>query len=201
MVGPRRLLAVVGVAGSLLGCGVTSPTDALERQGPFRGQVVNLETGEPIAGAIVTAVWWENLFPSGVQFYDAREAVTSADGRFEIPQLSIPATKLNVGSPRLTFFAPGYLPPGHYREPGDPTTGIYRIRYRVTPPDGQPFVAPTVVPMRRIRSEEEWCEYRYLASPGATVPAAKVPLFGQAFRKEAQSRGGCHPPTGTGRKP
>src|SRR5439155_990501 len=109
------------------------------RRGPFGGQLVDVETGRPIACATVAAVWWDQ-YPLGLKFYDAREAISGEDGRFEIPRLDIPLTKLSVGAPQLHFLAPGYLPPGYYTTPGEPASAAHIIRYRVTPPEGQPFV-------------------------------------------------------------
>ena len=196
-----RLLVTVALSATLLGCGVATGIEAPERSGPYRGQVVDVETGQPLAGVVVSAVWWNHLFPSGVEFYDARETVTGADGRFEIPRLDIPLTKPGAGPPRLHFFAPGYLPPGYYPAAGDPPGGPYRIRYRVTPPEGQLFVAPTVVAMRRIRTPEEWCDYKHSSLATLGAPAAKIPRFGEAFRNEDRSRGACRYPSEPGRNP
>src|SRR5207249_575775 len=61
-----------------------------EKWGPFRGQIVDAETGQPIVGAVVLVVWWEAVFTpiqTNRKFYDAREALTDAEGRFEAPRL------------------------------------------------------------------------------------------------------------------
>jgi hypothetical protein len=58
-----------------------------EQWGPFRGQVVDEETGKPIAGANVMVLWIRE--PPSLHFtqsfYDAQETVTDVNGRFEIP--------------------------------------------------------------------------------------------------------------------
>jgi len=160
------------------------------RRGPFGGQLVDVETGQPIACATVAAVWWDQ-YPLGLKFYDAREAISGEDGRFEIPRLDIPLTKLSVGAPQLHFLAPGYLPPGYYTTPGEPASAAHIIRYRVTPPEGQPFVAPTVVPMRRIRTGEEWCDYKHAATLSVMVPTDKIPRYREVLRNEEPSHGPC----------
>ena len=93
--------------------------------------------GKGIPGAAVIAIWWKNE-PNPIQmnrsFFDAIEAVTDADGRFEIPRYPKPPFfDFQIFLPEITYFAPGYLP----------------VRKDVTPPDGQPFVVPTVVLMER----------------------------------------------------
>lgn len=123
---------------ALAACGL-----APEKSGPFRGQVVDLETGEPISGAAILVVLWEAIFsPTGHptrKFYDTREAVTDAEGRFEIPRLSIPFWKLGIQPGEVMLFAPGYIVHAEV----------------VNPPDGTPFVNPTVIQMRRLKTREE----------------------------------------------
>src|SRR3989304_2541236 len=65
--------------------------------------------GQPIAGAVMLVVWWElhGIGFIGERFYEAREAVTDAEGRFEVPPLG-PPWALSVPPPRVHLFAPGY---------------------------------------------------------------------------------------------
>jgi hypothetical protein len=56
-------------------------------QGPWKAQIVDAETGLPIEGVIVLAVWYKqtrNLAGPVGDFYAAEELVTGPDGRFEI---------------------------------------------------------------------------------------------------------------------
>ena len=86
---------------------------SVEAQGPWRGQIVEMETGQPIAGAVVVASWnvrtpgWPH--PSE-EFLEVAEVVTDADGRF-----TIPARDLNrriksgaVVGPMFKIFKAGY---------------------------------------------------------------------------------------------
>jgi hypothetical protein len=104
--------------------------------------MVDSETGQPITGAAVLVVW-DMVIPTPVhdvhRFYDAREAVTDSGGRFEVPGVLPPLYWLLVRRPQVIFFAPGYM----LHAEG------------VTPPDGRPFVDPTVVQMRRLKTREE----------------------------------------------
>jgi hypothetical protein len=83
--------------------------------GPFEGQVVAADTGEPIVGAAIVVFWMKNV-PNLVEgheaFYDARSAVSDSGGRFVIPRRPPPAFVSFVISrgPFLTSDAPGYLP-------------------------------------------------------------------------------------------
>ena len=137
-----------------------------EQWGPFRGRMVDAETGAPIAGAHVM-VSWERDYPNPVhwtqRFYDAQETTTDSDGRFEIPRRRRFFTML-VGGPRFGAFAPGYFAEGE----------------EVVSPGGQPYVDETVLKMRFMRNAAERCRRR----PGEpAAPRADVPLFMNAVQQ------------------
>ena len=140
-----------------------------EQWGPFRGQVVDAETGMPLSGAHVM-VAWERDNPNPVHwtqsFYDAREAVTGTSGRFEIPRDRRFPTFL-IRGPRFAVFAPGYV-----AEAED-----------VTPSGGRPYVDATILRMRRLETLEERCQY-IPGSPGIAA-GRKVPLFATAVQEYA----------------
>lgn len=169
--GLRLTLAVI----ALLVVAFATPGNASEKWGPFRGQLVDQATGKGIAGAAAIAIWWKNE-PNPVQmnrsFFDAIEAVTDADGRFEIPRYPKPPFfDFQIFLPEITYFAPGYL----------------AVRKDVTPPDGQPFVVPTVVSMERIDPHKAPLR-RADARPGG-VPLEKMKEFTRAVNVERQMRG------------
>ena len=160
------LLRAICLGGLLVGLTACPPAQALDKWGPFRGRIVDVETGQPLAGAAVLVIWWEAVYTpvqTNTKFYDAREAVTDADGRFEIPRLTPPFFTFRIRQPQVTYFAPGYAPHGTV----------------VTPPDGQPFVAPTVVQLRRLKTREEL--KRKSRGYPSMVPEAKMPNFLRAI--------------------
>ncbi|MGH7310539.1 MAG: hypothetical protein ACREK6_17780 [Candidatus Rokuibacteriota bacterium] len=136
--------------------------DAAEKWGPFHGRIVDAETGEAIPGVAVLVVWWEHV-PNPVQgqrrFFDARETVTDADGRFTTPRLSPPFFGFRILPADIALFAPGYVEQSE----------------RVTPPGGQPFVDPTEIRLRRLRSRAE-LDKKSRARPGG-VPDDKMPGY------------------------
>lgn len=138
-----------------------------QQWGPFRGLVVDAETGKPIAGAHVM-VMWERDNPNPVHwtqsFYDAQETVTDANGRFEIPRERRVLTVL-VSEPRFGAFAPGYLPETE----------------EVTPTGGRLYVDPTILKMRPLKTREERCKY----APGSPGIAAsrEAPRFAQGIQE------------------
>ena len=77
--------------------------------GPYRGKVVDLETGEPIGGAVVAAVWVLEF--NFTPFCDAKETVTDINGEFILPKASCftlwPLAQM--GRLDIVVFKPGYL--------------------------------------------------------------------------------------------
>ena len=163
---------VVGVV-ALGAVGLIEAAPASERWGPFQEQVVDLETGQPIPGAVL-AVWWKvvpNLVAGTQEFYAAREAITGPDGRFEIPRLSVPPWQLGVQPGQVTLFAPG--------DKWEATV--------VTPPDGQEFVDSTVAQMRRLKTPEEHRKASWHLPPGG-VPHEKMPNLLKALNRQLSGK-------------
>lgn len=136
-----------------------------EQWGPFRGQVVDFDTGDPIAGAYVMVMWIRDApsLHSGESFYDAQETRTGADGWFEIPYERRWITAF-VEGPDVRVFVPGYVTEG-----AAVVTGA-----------GRPFIDPTFVGLRVVGTQEEKCEYR----PREPVVAGKsVPAFMNAVQQ------------------
>jgi hypothetical protein len=166
----------VRVAWVLLMCAATAGCRfGAEQWGPFRGRMVDAETGAPIPGAHFM-VSWERDLPNPVHwtqsFYDAQEAVTDADGRFEIPRQRRFFTLL-VSEPRFGAFAPGYFAEAE----------------EVISPEGQLYVDDTVLRMRRLQTRAEQCEREPLGI-GGRFPKDEVPRFSAAI-DEYVSRLAC----------
>ncbi len=166
----RSGTAGIGLAlALLLGAGLTTPVAAEEKWGPFRGKVVDAETGAPIPGAVFLMVWYKLVYAfvqTKMEFYDAREAVTGPEGSFELPRLSPPFFTFRIDRPRWTLFAPGY--------------DVHRVI--VTPPTGQRLVDPTVIEMRRLKTREELL--RKSSGYPSGIPEEKMVEFLKAINIE-----------------
>lgn len=166
---PAHVLPWVSVGLALLVLLVT-PALAVEKWGPFRGQLVDQATGKGIPGAAILAVWWKNE-PNPVQmnrsFFDAVEAVTDAEGHFEVPRYpNPPLFSFQIHPAEVIYFAPGYVP----------------TREEITPPDGEAFVARTVVYFRAAETLAE-LRRRSRAMP-SRVPSRKMTHFIGAINRE-----------------
>jgi hypothetical protein len=100
-----------------------------DKWGPFRGQMVDVDTAQPVPAAVALAIWLQ-IVPtpvSGAQkYYDARVAVAGADGRFEIPRRPAPFFSSFIDTPLIEYFAPGYA----LAEPIRPEAGFTIVRLR-----------------------------------------------------------------------
>jgi hypothetical protein len=77
--------------------------------GPYKGRVIDLETGEPIEGAVVAGVWGLD-FGFINPFCDAKETLTDKKGEFILAKVwcfnSSPFAKIGG---EIIVFMPGYL--------------------------------------------------------------------------------------------
>ena len=121
-----------------------------EQWGPFRGQIVDFDTGDPIAGAHVMVMWLRE--PPALHlrqtFYDARETTSGSDGWFEIPSERRWMTAF-VTEPAVSVFVPGYVMEGA----------------AVVTGDGRQYVDPTFVGMRFLQAQER-------CTTGVSLPAS-----------------------------
>lgn len=88
----RRLAAVL----FLVLVGILSLPFEKEAEGAWRAQIVDKESGKPLEGVVIVAVWRKCFFITMngcAEYYDSVEVVTGLDGRFVI-------------KPRWTFLFP-----------------------------------------------------------------------------------------------
>lgn len=108
--------------------------------GPYHGQVVDADTGDPIEGAAVAGIWnFEYIhIKSSIGFANAKETVTDTDGKFRLPLIFAfsPWPFTVIDRMDLVVFKPGYdsHPPVIRRKMKRPE----RIKYPTT--DGKHLV-------------------------------------------------------------
>jgi hypothetical protein len=102
--------------------------------GPYMGKVVDKESGEPIEGAAVLAVYYTQLYTIAGpvhKYLDAQETLTDKNGEFEIPSLTrftFRPLHLFDSCPSFTIFKPCY---GCFpRHEGTTSTGINEQWFR-----------------------------------------------------------------------
>lgn len=139
--------------------------------GFYRGQVVDADTGKPLAGVLVAFIWFRNAYSPATkgivdEFHAAIEVVTDADGRFEIsrlPETTFGPSVVHVQSPGIIFFRPGYI---LERVEVDP--GVKRYR------------DPTRVYMQRVKNPSEALDLRL----HPLFPYNRTPLLLKGLNEE-----------------
>lgn len=122
------LAALALLAGLLVAPGGASAAEAQQPepyltgpQGPYRGRVVDAETGKPLPGALALVVWEiEDVQITGQRSVIAvREVLTDASGQFVVEAAAIETRPpLLALPPRLFISAHGYMPfPEELRHP------------------------------------------------------------------------------------
>jgi hypothetical protein len=106
----RPALLLAGLLTAL----VLGPMPACARtEGPFTAQVVDAETGRPLPGVVVVALYQRKtpgIVHPQVDFYDLDETVSDAEGRFSLAARTLPmSTPLaHVAGPEFIIFKAGY---------------------------------------------------------------------------------------------
>ena len=183
----RRLLRPLTILTAL----VLLPSPAGARaEGPFTAQIVDGETGAPLAGVVVVAKY-EKKTPGWVHpetsFYDLDETVTDAEGRFTLAARSLPlSTPLShVEGPIFIFFKSGYkswrFKGVESGELADPATNNERHddawrRFR----NGE----AVVILKHRARTREERTWEMGYAQAYPHIPEGRAPLLQKALDDE-----------------
>ncbi len=110
----RRLCLVLGcvIVWAIAGAIFRGPASASD--GPWRGQIVDKETGQPLEDVAVLAYWIRlagTIAGWGGGKYDAaEETVTGPDGRFVIPAHSTATVNPSqrIAGPELVIYKAGY---------------------------------------------------------------------------------------------
>jgi len=161
------------------------------QKGTYRGRVLDAETGLPLAGAVVVAVWRrDRVMPLGgrSEHYAAREALTDENGDFVLEandvERSAPRRTLR---PHFTIFSPSYGRPRGIA--GTPSTPPYTFY------EG----AGHTVELPRLRTREERREYVAAMGPYSLSeePFKEIPEFMRLVNQESVAVGlQPYPPSG-----
>ncbi|TAK10126.1 hypothetical protein EPO44_00400 [bacterium] len=152
--------------------------------GPWKAQIVDTETGKPLEGVVVLAVWRHCgfIFMDGCgEYYDAEEVVTGSDGRFVIQARWNPFR--TILGPDLTIFKPGY---GRWRFQGsqDWPKDLYERKARVQKAWEQFESEGVVIELPPVKTREERLDSLRYAGPSALVPRDRTRHLEEAIDQE-----------------
>jgi hypothetical protein len=189
----RRRYPLAALVGAVVALAVLAwPAGAA---GPWNARLVDAETGQPLEGVVVLALWTKRTadWPHpDQQFHDVDEVVSDADGRIVIPprDLSRNTPAQAIVGPEIVMFKPGY---GGWRFRADgprplleePSVREDRARegWRHFATDG------VVVELPRLKTREERLREMPSCQPGLDVPAERIPRWQAACRQERRRLG------------
>jgi hypothetical protein len=166
------------------------PSSASARtEGPFTAQIVDAETGAPLAGVVVVARYEKKTASSvhpETSFYDLDETVTDAEGRFTVAARSLPiSTPLShVVGPIFIFFKGGYkgwrfqgVEYGEHVDPG--------VRNELHEEGWRKFKgAGVVIVKHRAKTRDDRTWEMGFARPYPPIPEGRAPLLQKALEEE-----------------
>lgn len=188
----RCLAAGVTLILSILLVVLFLPTGS-KAAGPWKGQIVDKETGKPIEEAVVLAVWMKatGIFHTtgGSEFYDSEETVTDAEGHFFIHARQ--TWTLNpfsrIYGPEFYILKSGY---GRWQFRDFDKWGLKdaMVSAERTRAEWRRFTAEgSVLELPQLKTREE--RLRMSSYMAYQVPANRMPKFLEAINKELASLG------------
>ncbi len=171
----RRALGFLLIAAIAGGCG-----HLIYTSGPYRGRVIDAETRQPLAGAVVLAVWYWESFGLGHPsegFHDALEVLTDANGEFAIPRETHFRVTGWVDKPGIVVYFPGYR-----------DFSFVQVQWNGES-IGSTLREHTVVELPRLKSYKERKDVATIPSLAAGVPDEKMPNLIRLVNQELRTLG------------
>jgi hypothetical protein len=152
----------------------------------YQGKVVDANTGEPLAGAVVAVIWYRNPVVSlyqGRSFHGAQETLTDNEGKFLVEASAAadwsPFTYI-VKEPDIVIYQPGYGPlspssPREFRSRNDLLEALKR---------------DVVIKLAKLETKEELAKFASLVSLGiGQVALEKIPNLIRAINVQSKMVG------------
>ena len=188
----RSLVALLAILGLTMTLGATDG----EAAGPWKAEVVDADTGTPLEGVVVLAVWFRREASpggwAGGGYHASDEVVTGPDGRFEIPARSpIPPAPLvtTIQGPSFLIFKGGY---GQWRFrdasewerlPFEERKARVKATWKAFQGEG------VVIELPPLRTPAERRRFLRHAGPSGEIPPIRIPRYLDAFNAERVSLG------------
>ena len=153
--------------------------------GPYKGRVIDAETGKPIEGVVVLGVWYKEIAtPAGGvgSYYDADETATDKNGDFEIQGKGLRILS-NIGPMHVLIFKAGYQYIGMGMWESLSIDGGLMKKKAAWEGDR------AIIPLRKLTMEERKESETFPSSPPAQAPREKIRLMMEELHKERKDRG------------
>ena len=153
--------------------------------GPYRGRVVDAQTGRPIPDAVVVILWQrlDDQIDGVRRLVTAQETFTDSKGEF-VHEVRLVEAKLppRTLAPRLMIFRPGYTPIPDRPQVHPP--GVSAARFSV--PDATATMTAVSDPEDR---SEAFNTFVAMLSAAQLFPGTQLPDTAELLRFELQSMG------------
>ena len=160
--------------------------------GPWKGQILDKETGKPLEGVVVLATWYKAYSThggwGGAGYYDSEEVVTDTYGRFTIQ--SKQTWTINpfstIKGPEFYIFKPGY---GQWQFEGQDRWSKDALESEEQRKQTwQKFVGEGVtLELPRLSSRD--ARLKFLKRPDGEIPSDRMPQYLEALDQERISLG------------
>lgn len=177
----RRLIIVLIVLWGV----ASSPLSAADL---YQGRVVDEETGQPLAGAVLTVVWFRSPilgFEGTRDFLSAQETVADSDGKFSLtvsPGIDWNPFSYIRKEPEIVIYQPGY----------EPTWAGWRDRNKFKGPTefAEALKKGATVKLPKLKSNEELRNFTNVSSlTHITVPYESIPNLIRAVNVQNKMAG------------
>jgi hypothetical protein len=153
--------------------------------GPYKGKVIDADTGQPIESVVVLGVWYKE-YPTAAgsvsSYYDAMETVTDKNGEFEISGLGLKVMSF-VAPMRIVIFKAGYENIGYVMWKSFKTDEILKERIKWKGDRA-------IISIKKWTLEERWNRWRNIfGSPYVNIPDEKQKLLLKEIEKEEKEIG------------
>lgn len=175
---PLRIFGVGVVVLLATGCfgHLVYPSDT------YQGKVIDAETKEPLVGAVVLAIWYQEapgLGHPAEGYHDALEVLTNAHGEFTVPAKTHLTMIGKIREPELVIYYPGY--------------GFYP-RYQVQPRDDKAIAAAYEqrffnVALPRLKTRQERLNILVGLPHDPQIPDRKMPHSIRFMNEERRQLG------------
>jgi hypothetical protein len=163
----------------------TTSCYAARVDGPYRGKVVDADTGQPIKGVVVLGTWSKVTVTAGggvSGYYDAMETVTDKNGDFNITGLGLLVLS-NVAPMNVFIFKAGYEYIGE--GPWEALKWDGGLLDKKVKWEGD----RAIIPLRRLTIEERETSATFPPSPPIQAPEEKIRMMMKEIQKERKERG------------
>lgn len=186
----RKALKIIPLFIALIGISSFGALSNVEAAGPWKAQVVNAETGKPLEGVVILAVWYRYVWLIGqhghLGYGASQEVVTNKEGRFTIASRSSWTLNpfVHLRAPDFRIFKPGY---GQWRFHGSkewPMGDVIEREVYVKEAWDQFEGKGVVMELPPLKTREERLKFYRSIGYSAEIPRERIKRFLQALEAE-----------------